>query len=96
MMINFQMDAKLPMDIFENVMQLAIEGCKAIAQYIREVRNHATLFCLLYSPSCLVTIYFPYHYIEEEDMFVMHLFHMMADLESTIPLAGGTCLSFIP
>ncbi|XP_042481743.1 exosome complex component RRP41 homolog isoform X1 [Macadamia integrifolia] len=32
-----QMDAKLPMDIFENVMQLAIEGCKAIANYIREV-----------------------------------------------------------
>ncbi|THU46404.1 hypothetical protein C4D60_Mb09t04590 [Musa balbisiana] len=32
-----QMDAKLPMDIFENVMQLAIEGCKAIAQYIRGV-----------------------------------------------------------
>ncbi|WOL01502.1 exosome complex component [Canna indica] len=32
-----QMDAKLPMDIFENVMQLAIEGCKAIAHYIRGV-----------------------------------------------------------
>ncbi|GKU87990.1 hypothetical protein SLEP1_g2309 [Rubroshorea leprosula] len=32
-----QMDAKLPVDIFENVMQLAIEGCKAIANYIREV-----------------------------------------------------------
>ncbi|KAG8066590.1 hypothetical protein GUJ93_ZPchr0004g40371 [Zizania palustris] len=32
-----QMDAKLPMDTFENVMELAIEGCKAIANYIREV-----------------------------------------------------------
>ncbi|URE39804.1 3' exoribonuclease family, domain 2 [Musa troglodytarum] len=32
-----QMAAKLPIDIFENVMQLAIEGCKAIAQYIRGV-----------------------------------------------------------
>ncbi|XP_042424117.1 exosome complex component RRP41 homolog [Zingiber officinale] len=32
-----QMGSKLPIDIFENVMQLAIEGCKAIAQYIREV-----------------------------------------------------------
>ncbi|KAM0050383.1 putative ribosomal protein S5 domain 2-type [Helianthus debilis subsp. tardiflorus] len=32
-----QMDAKLPMDIFENVMQLATEGCKAVASYIREV-----------------------------------------------------------
>nr|GFA89506.1 exosome complex component RRP41 homolog [Tanacetum cinerariifolium] len=31
-----QMDAKLPMDIFENVMQLATEGCKAVANYIRE------------------------------------------------------------
>ncbi|WVZ98610.1 LOW QUALITY PROTEIN: hypothetical protein U9M48_044025 [Paspalum notatum var. saurae] len=31
------MDAKLPMDTFENVMDLAIEGCKAIATYIREV-----------------------------------------------------------
>ena len=34
------MDAKLPMDVFENVMQLAIEGCKAIANYIREVRKY--------------------------------------------------------
>ncbi|KAF6172135.1 hypothetical protein GIB67_029553 [Kingdonia uniflora] len=32
-----QMDAKLPMDTFENVMQLTIEGCKAIENYIREV-----------------------------------------------------------
>ncbi|XVF80178.1 hypothetical protein PTKIN_Ptkin15bG0050200 [Pterospermum kingtungense] len=32
-----QMDAKLPLDIFENVMGLAIEGCKAVANYIREV-----------------------------------------------------------
>ncbi|KAK4563402.1 hypothetical protein RGQ29_005783 [Quercus rubra] len=32
-----QMDSKLPIDIFENVMQLAIEGCKAIANYIREI-----------------------------------------------------------
>uniref|UniRef100_A0A1D1Y642 Exosome complex component RRP41 n=1 Tax=Anthurium amnicola TaxID=1678845 RepID=A0A1D1Y642_9ARAE len=32
-----QMDAKLPIDIFENVMQLAIEGCKAIANLIRQV-----------------------------------------------------------
>ncbi|MQL90108.1 hypothetical protein Taro_022692 [Colocasia esculenta] len=31
-----QMDAKLPMDIFENVMQLAIEGCKTIANLIRQ------------------------------------------------------------
>ncbi|KAK8565740.1 hypothetical protein V6N12_059294 [Hibiscus sabdariffa] len=31
-----QMDAKLPVDIFENVMGLAIEGCKAVANYIRE------------------------------------------------------------
>ena len=32
-----QMDAKLPMDTFETVMDLATEGCKAIATYIREV-----------------------------------------------------------
>ncbi|EOX95793.1 3'-5'-exoribonuclease family protein isoform 1 [Theobroma cacao] len=32
-----QMDAKLPLDIFENVMGLATEGCKAVANYIREV-----------------------------------------------------------
>lgn len=32
-----QMDSKLPIDIFENVMQLAVEGCKAVATYIREV-----------------------------------------------------------
>lgn len=41
-----QMDAKLPMDIFENVMQLAVEGCKAVANYIREVRtNQLDLQC---------------------------------------------------
>nr|GEY68822.1 exosome complex component RRP41 homolog [Tanacetum cinerariifolium] len=32
-----QIDAKLPMDIFENVMQLATKGCKAVANYTREV-----------------------------------------------------------
>ncbi|GAU13633.1 hypothetical protein TSUD_347370 [Trifolium subterraneum] len=32
-----QMDSKLPIDILENVMQLATEGCKAIANYIREI-----------------------------------------------------------
>nr|GMC63312.1 exosome complex component RRP41 homolog [Ipomoea batatas] len=32
-----QMDAKLSLDTFENVMQLAIEGCKAVANYIREI-----------------------------------------------------------
>ncbi|RDY03329.1 Exosome complex component RRP41-like protein, partial [Mucuna pruriens] len=32
-----QMDSKLPIDILDNVMQLAIEGCKAIANYIREI-----------------------------------------------------------
>ncbi|TKY61294.1 Exosome complex component RRP41 [Spatholobus suberectus] len=32
-----QMDSKLPIDILENVMQLAVEGCKAIANYIREI-----------------------------------------------------------
>ncbi|KAH9288612.1 hypothetical protein KI387_032729, partial [Taxus chinensis] len=31
-----QMDSKLPMDIFENVMQLAVEGCKAIVHYIQD------------------------------------------------------------
>ncbi|KAL8138518.1 hypothetical protein V2J09_004519 [Rumex salicifolius] len=32
-----QMDSKLQVDTFETVMQLAIEGCKAVASYIREV-----------------------------------------------------------
>ncbi|KAI5423872.1 Exosome complex component rrp41, variant 2 [Lathyrus oleraceus] len=32
-----QMDSKLPIDILENVIQLATEGCKAIANYIREI-----------------------------------------------------------
>lgn len=45
MLLKCQMDAKLPMDIFENVMQLATEGCKAVAQYIQEVRI-AVLFSL--------------------------------------------------
>ena len=34
---SMQMDAKLSLDTFETVMQLAIEGCKAVAEYIREV-----------------------------------------------------------
>ncbi|XP_047324641.1 exosome complex component RRP41 homolog [Impatiens glandulifera] len=37
-----QMDAKLQMDTFENVMQLAVEGCKAIASYIKEVLHENT------------------------------------------------------
>ncbi|XP_021748481.1 exosome complex component RRP41 homolog [Chenopodium quinoa] len=32
-----QMDSKLPLDTFETVMQLATEGCKAVANYIREI-----------------------------------------------------------
>ncbi|KAJ8573107.1 hypothetical protein K7X08_009618 [Anisodus acutangulus] len=32
-----QMDAKLPIDIFENVMQLAVEGCKEVESYIRKI-----------------------------------------------------------
>ena len=38
------MDSTLPIDIFENVMQLAIEGCKAVANYIPEV---STFFIFL-------------------------------------------------
>lgn len=37
-----QMDAKLPMETFETVMQLAVDGCKAIAKYIREVLQENT------------------------------------------------------
>ncbi|EMS58290.1 Exosome complex component RRP41 [Triticum urartu] len=37
-----QMDAKLPMDTFETVMDLASEGCKAIATYIREQTEYGT------------------------------------------------------
>ncbi|CAA3006290.1 exosome complex component RRP41 homolog [Olea europaea subsp. europaea] len=47
-----QMDAKLPIDIFENVMQLAIEGCKAVANYIREVRAF-NLICFLHCFFCV-------------------------------------------
>jgi hypothetical protein len=47
------MDAKLPIDTFENVMGLAIEGCKAIATYIREVNKFLLifhyLFCFLFA-----------------------------------------------
>ncbi|KAI3974340.1 hypothetical protein MKX01_031009 [Papaver californicum] len=37
-----QMDAKLPMETFETVMQLAVEGCKAVTNYIREVLQEST------------------------------------------------------
>jgi exosome complex component RRP41 len=43
------MDAKLPMDTFETVMELATEGCKAIATYIREVESFFLLFSPVYS-----------------------------------------------
>lgn len=46
------MDAKLPMDIFENVMQLAIEGCKAIANYIREVRTVSFRYIITFVHLC--------------------------------------------
>ncbi|KAM7253633.1 hypothetical protein ACFE04_021787 [Oxalis oulophora] len=36
------MDSKLPTDIFENVMELAMEGCKAIANYLREILQENT------------------------------------------------------
>ncbi|KAF9617760.1 hypothetical protein IFM89_038522, partial [Coptis chinensis] len=42
-----QMDAKLPMETFETVMQLAMEGCKAVANYIREVKNLIIQYPLL-------------------------------------------------
>lgn len=32
-----QMDAKLPMEMFENVFDLGAKGCKAVAQYMREI-----------------------------------------------------------
>ncbi|XP_026390437.1 exosome complex component RRP41 homolog [Papaver somniferum] len=37
-----QMDAKLLMETFETVMQLAVDGCKAIAEYIRKVLQENT------------------------------------------------------
>ncbi|KAI3937911.1 hypothetical protein MKX01_027838 [Papaver californicum] len=37
-----QMDAKLPMETSETVTQLAVEGCKAIANYIRVVLQENT------------------------------------------------------
>ncbi|XP_026431499.1 exosome complex component RRP41 homolog [Papaver somniferum] len=37
-----QMDAKLPMETFETVMQLAVEGCKKIADHIRKVLQENT------------------------------------------------------
>ncbi|KAM7270392.1 hypothetical protein ACFE04_029606 [Oxalis oulophora] len=37
-----QMDSKLPIDIFENLMELATEGCKAIANYLREILQENT------------------------------------------------------
>ena len=33
------MDAKLPMETFETVFALASEGCKAIAERVREVKT---------------------------------------------------------
>ena len=33
------MDAKLPMETFETVFALASEGCKAIAERVREVNK---------------------------------------------------------
>uniref|UniRef100_A0A803M4Y1 Uncharacterized protein n=1 Tax=Chenopodium quinoa TaxID=63459 RepID=A0A803M4Y1_CHEQI len=49
-----QMDSKLPLDTFETVMQLATEGCKAVANYIREVR---TLLALLPYSNINMVIY---------------------------------------
>ncbi|KAL0379435.1 UNVERIFIED_CONTAM: Exosome complex component RRP41 [Sesamum angustifolium] len=63
-----QMDSKLQMDTFENVMQLAIEGCKAVASYIREILlentkqlesrrgvNNAPTVCKVHSDGLLKT-----------------------------------------
>lgn len=44
------------MDTFENVMQLAIEGCKAVATYIREVRLYTHTHTVEIFNSCLHSI----------------------------------------
>lgn len=36
-MVVKQMDAKVPLDVFEKVMNLASEGAKAVTQFLREV-----------------------------------------------------------
>lgn len=37
-----QMDSKLPLEVFEKVLQLAIEGCKAIYNImLQEVENYS-------------------------------------------------------
>lgn len=47
------MDAKLPIDIFEKVLQLATEGSRAVAQYIREVLSSCS--CNVMRCACVVT-----------------------------------------
>eukprot|EP00246_Nothoceros_aenigmaticus_P004697 TRINITY_DN16361_c0_g2_i1.p1 TRINITY_DN16361_c0_g2~~TRINITY_DN16361_c0_g2_i1.p1 ORF type:complete len:153 (+),score=21.96 TRINITY_DN16361_c0_g2_i1:34-459(+) len=37
-----QMDAKLPIDIFERVLQLSTEGSKAVAEFVRRVLSNHT------------------------------------------------------
>lgn len=41
-----QMDAKLPIDTFERVLELATEGCRAIAVFMREVNFCHVLFLM--------------------------------------------------
>lgn len=52
------MDAKLPTDAFEDVMQLAIEGCKAIANYIKEVRKFLLIAVYVFALVFVTWIYF--------------------------------------
>ena len=50
------MDAKLPMETFETVFALASEGCKAIAERVREVKTMEFLnpfFFLSFVPTYL-------------------------------------------
>lgn len=39
------MDSKLPMETFEEVMALAVEGCKTVEKYIREVSPVYLFLC---------------------------------------------------
>lgn len=41
--ISLQMDNKLPVDVLDAVVQLAADGCRAVAQFLRNELQQASL-----------------------------------------------------
>jgi len=106
------MDAKLPMDIFENVIQLAIEECKAIVRCISRCKkcrpsfllatftilpcHHFFPFACYIHHLALPPFLFRYHYIEEDTCFKLRHAFLFETMADPDSTNQTPCRTFIP